>query len=330
MTELMPGVHRLKLPLPINDPIVQDVNVYLFRGDNGYLMVDAGWNTEEAYASLNKQLTECGIDIKDISRIVVTHVHPDHYGLVGRIKEISHARFLLHRLEKDLIESRYVSMDALLQRTGKWLYSSGISAKYLPELQHASVGMVKFVVPIYPDVILHGNETISTGKHNFRVYWSPGHSSGHICLYEPAKKLLLSGDHILPIITPNVGFHPQSSKNPLKEYVSSLKELRELDINLVLPGHEDPFTGIKSRIDGIIRHHRRRRLAILAVLASEQITAYHIAREILWQSKTDWQNLPAFHKRLALAEVLGHLELMRMEGRIIKYSKNGIMYYRKS
>ena len=117
MTEVIPGVYQLKLPIPMPDSTLGHVNAYLVQGDSGYLLVDSGWNTDEVFDSLQKQLAEIGAEIKDIIRIVVTHIHPDHYGLVGRLKQLCQAEFAMHQVEKGFIESRYINMDKLLQMT---------------------------------------------------------------------------------------------------------------------------------------------------------------------------------------------------------------------
>ena len=117
MKEVMPGIRQLQLPLPGGGP--KYVNTYLFDGDNGYLLVDTGWNTTEAFNSLKEQLAEAGIDFGDISQIVITHIHPDHYGLAGRLKQLSNANLAMHLIERDVIEPRYVSMDNLLQQVAR-------------------------------------------------------------------------------------------------------------------------------------------------------------------------------------------------------------------
>jgi len=137
--------------------------------------------------------------------------------------------------------------------------------------------MVKYVAPTPPDVTLNGGEEVTAGDFTFRVLWTPGHSPGHICLYEPARKVLLSGDHILPGITPNVGLHPQSGTDPLGDYLRSLKEIRKMDISLVLPGHEEPFADVGKRIGELIRHHQQRNSNIIAKIRTEPKTAYQIA-----------------------------------------------------
>ena len=329
MREVIPGIYQLQLPL--TDSRLGYVNTYLIQGDDGHLLIDTGWNTNEAFDSLKKQLAEIGIDFKDISQIVVTHIHPDHYGLVGRLKHLSTAKLALHYLEKDFIESRYINMDELLREMEEWLHINGVSANELPELKTASLGMIKFVVPVLPDITLRGGEIISTGVFSFQVLWTPGHSSGHISLYEPTQKILVSGDHILPTITPNISRHPQSSINPLGDYLNSLSTVKQLDVNLILPGHENPFTGLEQRIKKIIQHHKQRSSEILGTIKAKPKTAYQISTGITWMSDISgvgWQNLASWDKRMAVMETIAHLEAMRFDGKVNKFFKDNTIYYR--
>ena len=227
----IPGIHRLKIPIP--ETSLQYVNVYLVKGSNGYLLVDTGWDNSTAFDSLKRQLDEIGIAFKDISKILVTHIHPDHYGLVGRLKQLSGAEFALSDQEQKMIDARYINMDDLLRRTTDLLQMNGVPARELPGLQKASLPVAKYVAPTYPDVVLHDGKTYSNGVFNFQVVWTPGHSQGHICLYEPTRKILLSGDHILPTISPNIGLHPQSGENPLGDFIDSLNNPKRSPIFLL-------------------------------------------------------------------------------------------------
>ena len=328
MTEVIPGIYQLRLPIP--ETSLGYVNVYLVQGDNGYLLVDAGWNTKAVFDSLQNQLAEIGVGFEDIAQVVITHIHPDHYGLAGRLKSLSGAKIIFHHLEKELIESRYVRMDELLRQMGQWLHTNGVPANNLPELQTASVRMAKYVIPVTPDVTLYGGETVSTGCFSFQVLFTSGHSPGHISLYEPNRKILISGDHILPTITTYIGLHPQSGDNPLGKYINSLKAVEQLDVNLVLPGHENPFTALRARIGELIQHHKQRNEEILQAIKTKQKTAYQIATEITWmpnKSGTNFYNLAPFDKRLAIFETIAHLESMRVDGRVSKLAKDGIIYY---
>jgi len=331
MKEVIPGIHQLQLPLPVSG--LEYVNIYLIQGDDGHLLIDTGWNTEEAFNSLKRQLSEIGVSFEDISQIVVSHIHPDHYGLAGRLKQLSQAKIFIHHLEENLIEPRYIKMGGLLAQLEHWLHINGVITDELPQLQAASLGMERFVASALPDIRLYGGEIISTGLFSFQVIWTPGHSPGHICLYEPAQKILISGDHILPTITPNVGLHPQSSKNPLGDYLNSVDIIKELDVNLVLPGHENPFTELQPRIGVIVQHHKLRNLEILQTAVAKPKTAYQISTEITWMSDkrgVGWQNLAPLDKRFAILETLAHLELMRAQGRVKKLLGDDTTYYQST
>jgi glyoxylase-like metal-dependent hydrolase (beta-lactamase superfamily II) len=327
MTEITPGIHWIKLPISMEDSTLDGINVYLVKGDNGYLLIDTGWNTDESFSTLHNYLVKIGVSFEDIKQILVTHVHPDHYGMAGRLRKLSGATIAMHHTEKDFIEPRYVSMEALLQQTDRLLVANGVPEREMAELRDATVGLEQFIVPAMPDILLHDGDTITTGMFTFRVVWTPGHSTGHVCLYEPEKKIFVSGDHILPKITPNISVNPQSIENPLGRYIQSLGELKKLDVALALPGHDQPFSNFRARIDEITRHHAHRNLEILEKILFRAKTAYGIAREISWADNSSWQDLPPFHQRMAIFETMAHLEMMAADSRIDKMPKGGIIYY---
>lgn len=331
MTEIIPGIYWFKLPMIITDESgLSFVNVYAIRGKDGFLLVDTGWNTEESFAALSKGMAEIGAGVKDISQILVTHVHPDHYGMAGRVKKISGASLAMHHIEKDFIEPRYVSMESLLNQIDLLLMANGVPAKMIKNLSNATVGLERYVVPTQPDIILHDGEIVSTGLFTFQVIWSPGHSSGHICLYEPERKVFLSGDHILPTITPNVSIHPQAIENPLGRYFDSLNSLKKLEVERALPGHEKPFTDFRNRIDTILKHHEQRNREILAALGDRPRTSFQVAQEVSWGFKGTWSSLPDFHKRMAILETLAHLEMMAANGRVDRMPGEDIMLFRQA
>jgi glyoxylase-like metal-dependent hydrolase (beta-lactamase superfamily II) len=329
MSEIYPGIHWIKLPLTIENEDLNHINVYLIKGARGYLLVDSGWNADESFTTFHNYLLKHNIGFEEIKQIIITHVHPDHYGMAGRIKQLSGAKLIMHHIEKDFIKPRYIDMNELLAQTDKLLSTNGFTEDEVAILRDASLDIVNLIVPTPPDTTLHDGEIIKNGAFTFQAIWSPGHSSGHICLYEPKKKLLFSGDHILPNITPNVSLNPQSIDNPLGRYIESLQQIKKLDIELVLPGHDEPFNNLKERIDEIIRHHNQRNLEILRTLAPGEKTAHKIAQAISWGNNSGWKNLPPFHQRMALFETLAHLEMMAGEGRVDKYSHQGTTYFKE-
>ena len=324
--EVIPGIHQLKVPIPDNP--LGYLNSYLVKADDGCMLVDTGWNTDEAFGSLARQLGEEGVSFGDLKYIAITHVHPDHYGLVGRLKQHTKAELVIHEIERSFLESRYVHYDNLLEEMDQWLRINGVPEADRPKLQRASLEVLGLVSVAAPDWPVRGGEHLRVGDFDFEVIWTPGHSPGHICLYERAHRVLVSGDHILPVITPNVSMHTQSLGNPLADYMDSLRAVEALPLDVILPAHEHVFRDLPKRIAEIHAHHAERKQHIIAAFAGEPKTAYAIAATIPWETMgVPWADLAAFHKRAAVTETLSHLELMRAEGILSKTSKDGVVWY---
>jgi glyoxylase-like metal-dependent hydrolase (beta-lactamase superfamily II) len=326
--EVFPGIYQLNMPFP--DKVPDTVNAYLVQGTDDWLLIDTGWKTKESASALERQVKEVGARFEDITQIVATHFHPDHYGFAGRLKEICGAKLYLHHIEKTFIAERYMNMDNLLEQVTQWLRINGVPEKESPLLQKASLKVRKFVAPALPDIELYGGENITCGNFCFEAIWTPGHSPGHISLYEPNKKLFFSGDHILPTVTSNISLHPQSTEDPLRDYINSLESLESLEVDLVLPSHEHVFTGLKQRIKELIEHHEARKSAIMEVIKHEAKSAYAIAAEIPWIVNgkiVPLKKLVHFDKRLAVLETLAHLEFLRIDGKVEKNLSNGTAYY---
>ncbi|MFC1873299.1 MBL fold metallo-hydrolase [Chloroflexota bacterium] len=346
MTEIVPGIYQLQLPLPESlrsrfkkrdtpprRSFLDYVNVYLIEGDDGYLLVDTGWNTEEAFEALKDQMAQLHIDVEDISQIFITHIHLDHCGMAGRLKQISKATIAMHQIEKNMIGSSYGPSSRLLQQTKLWMETNGVPAEELNRLRETSSGSLKFETPSLPDVVLQGGETIKQGIFNLEVIWTPGHSPGHLCLYEPAQKTLFAGDHVLPMTTPNIGLYSQSILNPLGDYLKSLSRINKLDVNLILPGHEDTFTDLQKRVDELFKHHEQRKAEIIKILKAVPKTAYQTCLGMVWFVKSTNDGLHGYdlgtnNKRMALLETISHLEAMRLEGSLEKFSEDGVTLYR--
>ena len=327
--EIVKGVYQIKLPLPGGPP--GHTNAYLIDGSEGNLLIDTGWNTPEAFSALGEELKSNGFDFSDISQIVITHLHPDHYGLAGRIRELSGAKLALSEIEARLLDRRYVNMSILVEEVSHLLRAHGTPQSELSQLSQASMPVRELVIPAKPDIKLKDGQKVSMNPFEFKALLTPGHSPGHICLYEPERKFLFTGDHILPDITPNVGLHPQSGANPLGDYINSLKSLTELEVSFVFPGHGSVFSGLGQRIDVLLRHHQQRMTDILNVIRDDPKTAYQIATEIPWvpdEGGVNFQDLPPLDKRLAVLETLAHLQLLATEGKAKEVVRNRISLYR--
>ncbi len=325
--EIVPGIHQLKVAMS-NSPLAY-LNCYLIKGREGWTMIDTGFSTPESFESLKAGLEGMGISFTDIGAILVTHIHPDHYGLAGKIRQLSpESRLIMHKWEGVLIESRYLKFVDLQKKIAAMLEKHGVPPIDVSEFKIASMPALEFVKINFPDYHLYGGENISTGKFNLEAIWTPGHSIGHLCFYEPKNQLLFSGDHLLPVTIPNVSYHVETGDNPLGDYLYSLEKIRNLSVSRVLPGHEDCFTDFKGRIDEIIRHHENRAKEILLILQKNPCNAFDISGELFWNSaNAHWESIPVLEKRLAVMETIAHLEKMRWENIVQRLVKDDFVFY---
>jgi len=328
VTEIIPGIYQLKIPIR-NNPL-GNTNSYLLQGDDGYLIIDPGMNNDAAFDVLQRELTEVGVAFEDITQIVATHSHGDHYGLAGRIKQLSQAKILVHYLAGDTIQSAQANREEHSQEMEQWLRLNGLPGRELSKTREAASGTSGFTAPTLPDITLQAGETITVGRFSLKVLWTPGHDLGHICLYESTQKIFFSGDHVLPVITPHVSLQNQSDTNPLGDFLNSLNIVKQLDVSLVLPAHEQIFTNLAARVEEIIKHHEQRNSEILESIKTEPKTAYQMSAEIAWKSEpsgASFQNLDLWEKKMAVTETLAHLEAMRVDRRVDKSLRDSIIYY---
>ena len=328
MTEIIPGIHQLQIPIPDNP--LGYTNSYLVQGDNECLLIDLGMNTDEAFDSLKAGLSAIRVGFEDITQIVATHVHPDHYGLAGRLKQLSQAKIILHHRDRDLIQSMHTKTGNHMQQVEQWFRINGDPGFDASEIQVHPNGMPEYSAPTMPDITLNGGEIISCGIFKLQVLWTPGHSPGHICLYEPTHKFLFSGDHILPVITPNISLQSQSNANPLGDFLNSLNIVKQLDVNTILPAHEHVFNNLQARVEEIIKHHQQRNSEIIETIKEQPKTAYQISSGVTWMPELggiSFQDLTPWNKRLAVLETLAHLETIRVDGRVEKFTTDSIIYY---
>ena len=175
-------------------------------------------------------MKEVGSDIADVQGVMVTHIHPDHYGLAGRIREASGAWISLHPADAELIHDRYDEPDDLLDRVAAALRRMGAPAEEFEPLQNAAMPVRQLVDAVVPDILFEDGARPEVPGWDLTAIWTPGHSPGHLCFYEATQELMLSGDHVLPRITPNIPYHPQAGANPLGDYLTSLDKLEPYEV----------------------------------------------------------------------------------------------------
>jgi glyoxylase-like metal-dependent hydrolase (beta-lactamase superfamily II) len=306
-TEVAANVFELRLPIPFEDG---HVNVFLFADGDEADLLDCGMNTEESVSAIRAAVTEIGA--KRIRRLVVTHIHPDHYGAAGVFAGEGGADLYLHRLEVGLVNPRYVELEHLVEEVRRYLVVNGVPAGETEVLSNSQRALSQVVTIAEPAVQLDGAETLDMGGRQLRVEWTPGHSPGHICLYDATDKLLFAGDHMLPELSPNIGLHPQSTPDPLHEYLDGLRRMAAYEPRLVLPAHGRPFTDASGRVVTLVAHHLKRLEKIVDIVAHGERSGWEVAVE-LWGAR---DNL--YEKRLALQEGLAHLQALAVERRVQK------------
>ena len=287
-----PGLWSIPVPIP-NNPL-RYVLVYAFETDGGIYLVDAGWNTEDAFDTLAAGLTIAGASVADVRGVMVTHIHPDHYGLAGRVRETSGAWVALHPADAALIPDRYDHPDELLTRVGAVLRQWGAPPEEVEGLTYASMPVRAFVSLVKPDVLLEDGDKPEVPGWDIQAIWTPGHSPGHLTFWEPRNRLMLTGDHVLPRITPNISLHPQAGDDPLGSFLHSLEKLEPYDAGEVLPAHEHRFAEV-----------------VEAVKAGRD-TAWMMAGCMRWSRS--WDRIEGFMRRAAVAEAMAHIRALERRG----------------
>jgi glyoxylase-like metal-dependent hydrolase (beta-lactamase superfamily II) len=296
----------------------------LLRDGDHFTLIDTGLQTDESRQALNQKLAELHVQVDRINRILITHIHPDHFGLAGELRDRSQAELVIHRLEVALMEPRYAGAEDLVHDVAKWLSMNGVPPAEAEFLKSASMAAREFVSVVEPDTLLEGAERLPIDGSELEVVWTPGHSPGHCCFHWPARGVLFSGDHLLPKISPNIGLHPQSGADPLDDYILSLERIRQLDVDTVLPAHGDPFQDHRGRIGEIIGHHEARKAALVGLARDGAKSGWQLASGLF----QGIMQRNVFQQRLALQETLAHCQSLAVDGRLRKQVSRDLVTWR--
>lgn len=310
--EILPGLYRIKIPLP--ESPLKYLNSYVIKSEGRNLIIDTGFNRKECLDAMNNGLKEINVNLADCD-FFITHLHADHFGLIARLA-VETSRIYFSRPDKEIIES-WEGFEPMIEYAGK----NGFPENELRTALHQHPGY-KYGSDWMPDMsVLEDGATITYGNYCFECVETPGHTLGHICLYEAGKKILIAGDHILSDITPNIQCW-SDKENPLEKYLSSLDKVRKLDVGLVLPGHRRLFKEHKSRIDELKRHHEKRAEEILVILKKGSGSAFEVASGMTWDIKFDsWNDFPVAQKWFATGEAISHLRFLE-EKQLVTKEKN--------
>ena len=311
------------VPVPIIGNPLRYVLTYLIEHDSGFIMVDPGWNHPDSWQSLTTGMGECEIPLNAITGVVVTHMHPDHHGQSGRVREESGAWVGMHPAEDAFLE-RQGNRGMMRDGMTTYLHWCGAPASHLTELITSRQQDGQFTAMVRADRLLEHGDLIDAPGLRLRAVWTPGHTPGHLCYYDETHDVLLTGDHILPRITPNVSSYDLSD-NPLEDYLASLQKLRGLQPREVLPAHEYRFADLDSRLDDLAEHHKERLTEaedILAAAGPAGLTAWQVATGVTWSRP--WSDLISFQRQAAVGEVLSHLRYLQARGLAAESDIDGV------
>jgi glyoxylase-like metal-dependent hydrolase (beta-lactamase superfamily II) len=315
------GVHRLAIPTPF---AVGRVNVYLIE-DEPLTLVDAGPNSGTSFDELTRGIADLGHSLEDIELVILTHQHIDHLGLVSLVASHSGAEVAAIDAAVPFVERFSEEADADDAFARDVMLRHGIPEDVVSALQSVSRAFRAWGARADVTRVLHDGDTIALRDRSLEVFHRPGHSPTDTIFLDGERKMLLAADHLLahissnPLITrPRDG----STERPkaLVTYLESLRATREMDLDLVLPGHGDPITEHRPLIDERFALHRRRAEKLHGLIAERPRSAYELAQSL-------WGNIAVTQAYLTLSEVLGHTDILLDEGRVREAEVDGVVRF---
>lgn len=317
------GVHRIPLPLPMDG--LKAVNVYALEGPDGLTLVDGGWAITEGRDALEAGLKSMGAGVGDIRRFLVTHVHRDHYTLARVLGTEVGAHVSLGLGDKPTLDlvprgEGHSGTEDMLRAAGALdlaeSWGKGSRSELDPEAWR------------FPDTWLDGDVQVEAGARTLDAVHTPGHTQGHYVFADAAAGLLFAGDHVLPTITPSIGFEPVPVVDPLGDFMASLTKVRGLPDFTLLPAHGPVAPSSHARIDELLAHHEHRLDLCVAALVGGAATSYDVAGQLGWtRHEHPFHTLDFFNKGLATMETKAHLELLVARGRVTREERDGILYF---
>jgi glyoxylase-like metal-dependent hydrolase (beta-lactamase superfamily II) len=331
MEDLGGGLYRIPLPLP--DDALRAVNVYAIVGPDGVDMIDSGMALVKAREKLTDSLGQLGLGLGDIRNFFITHIHRDHYTLAvelrrtlpGKISLGEGERVNLDAIRRARAERKDPGFVEVLHAMG-----AGSLARPVRDLIGLAAGTPMAALGwADPDQWLTDGAVLDLGPRSLRAIHTPGHTSGHVVFHDEASSLLFAGDHVLPHITPSIGFQPHISRLALRDFLGSLQLMLKLPDSRLLPAHGPVSGSTHARVHELLGHHEARLAQLLAVARESTVTAHDAAGEIAWtrrQHRLD--ELDLMSQVLAIGETAAHLEVLVVRGQLARQtSADGIDTY---
>lgn len=329
MEEVADGVHRIPLPMPSDG--LRAVNVYAVAEPDGIVLVDGGWRVDPAREALEAGLARLGAGVADVRRCLVTHVHRDHYTLAVDLRARAGTAVGLGEGERDNL-ARVRDFDP-----------TGSTALTGPDRRLLLAGAADIVAGVQerrrtqpldpadwaePDAWLADGERVPLAGRDLRVLATPGHTAGHVTYVDDDASLMFSGDHVLPHITPSIGFEPSPVPSPLADYLSSLAVVLSEPDREMLPAHGPAGGSVHRRVEQLVEHHRVRLDQTLAAARAHPGPALGAATALRWtRHQRSFTELDLFNRMLAVNETLAHLVVLQAQGRLTAHDEDGVLIF---
>lgn len=306
------------IPVPIPDNPLGHTLVHLLDTDDGPVLVDTGWDDPGSYDALVRGLAEAGTAVADVHGVLITHHHPDHHGLSGRVREASGCWIAMHAADAEVVRrTREAEPDRWVEYLLARLSAAGAPESHLAPLRAAGGRVLAGLRPALPDREIVPGELLPLAGRRLRAVWTPGHTPGHVCLYLEESRRLFSGDHLLPEISPHIGLYEDpddlTETDPLGDYLDSLERVARLSPAQVLPAHQYAFDDAPRRVRQLLDHHASRLTELRALLVDGPRTPWQLAETLPWNRA--WHEIPASSRTIAVSETEAHLRRLTKLGR---------------
>lgn len=313
------------MPLPGDG--LKAVNAYLLQSEEGDLLIDCGWDDSQSWEVLTQALDRLGSGLGSVRLVFATHVHGDHLGAAGRIRDGGRALVSLGLGDRESAVLLATDLGLARSRTRALLRRHGADSVADAMDEAASRQPQPVWLAPLPDLFIAGGELRMAGGE-LEVIPTPGHTRGHLCLWDSSAALLFAGDHVLPHITPSIGVEVPDGSLPLLDFLRSLDQVRELPAKLVLPAHGPTFQDLAGRVDELLEHHRQRLLLCREAVEAGARTAADVARALPWTRRgRRFEELDTFNQMLAVAESAAHLELLAERGELGRVVSNSVVAF---
>jgi glyoxylase-like metal-dependent hydrolase (beta-lactamase superfamily II) len=323
--QVTPTIHRIPLSLP-NDAL-QAVNVYTIQGDGGVGLVDGGWFRPGALDELGGYLAELDLALDDISTVLTTHYHPDHYTLAVELRRHTGCAVALGEGDRETVEIM-MRGDPGLVAFGSMLSRCGVPQEFIDRHLRSGADESNYELP---SSWLSDGDRPKAGGREFLAIATPGHTRGHFCFADDEAGLLFAGDHVLPHITPSIGYEALSERErhlPLADYLASLRRVRERPDARLLPAHGPIAPSVHDRVDELLAHHDFRLGRCADALAAGARTTYEVAQRIPWTSRDRaYSELSPMDQLMAAHETQAHLEVLQTSGRVRRLAGDEVDEY---